>query len=82
MTLCQAKGQKVTLRRHAGYDHSYQFVASFIEDHIAFHAKALRAKVVAQVFFVPSDTAGKPIRCKAAVAWKPNEPLKVHSPYH
>jgi S-formylglutathione hydrolase len=24
-----------------GYDHSYFFVASFMEDHVAFHAEAL-----------------------------------------
>ncbi len=34
-------GQKITLRRHAGYDHSYYFMQSFIEDHVAFHAKKL-----------------------------------------
>lgn len=26
-----------------GYDHSYFFIASFIEEHIAFHAKHLKA---------------------------------------
>ena len=31
----------LTLRRHAGYDHSYYFIASFIGDHIAHHAAAL-----------------------------------------
>lgn len=30
-----------TLRLQKGYDHSYFFVASFIEDHVAFHAHAL-----------------------------------------
>ncbi|MFE3838097.1 S-formylglutathione hydrolase [Pseudogemmobacter sonorensis] len=30
-----------TLRMQKGYDHSYFFVSSFIEDHIAFHATAL-----------------------------------------
>ena len=30
-----------TLRLQKGYDHSYFFVASFIEDHLAFHADAL-----------------------------------------
>ncbi len=35
-------GQQVTLRRHEGYDHSYFFIASFIDDHIAWHAAALR----------------------------------------
>ncbi len=33
--------QPATLRMQKGYDHSYFFVASFIEDHIAFHADAL-----------------------------------------
>lgn len=32
-----------TLRMQKGYDHSYFFVSSFIEDHIAFHAAALHA---------------------------------------
>ena len=35
-------GQKVTVRMQAGYDHSYFFVASFIADHVAFHAKRLK----------------------------------------
>lgn len=34
-------GQKLTLRRHEGYDHSYFFMATFIADHIAFHAARL-----------------------------------------
>ncbi len=33
--------QPATLRIQPGYDHSYFFVSSFIEDHIAFHAEAL-----------------------------------------
>ena len=36
-----AKRQQGTFRMQAGYDHSYFFVASFMEDHIAFHADAL-----------------------------------------
>jgi S-formylglutathione hydrolase len=35
-------GAPVTLRRHAGYDHGYYFISTFIEDQIAFHAKTLR----------------------------------------
>lgn len=31
----------LTLRQHEGYDHSYFFIASFIEDHLRFHAKYL-----------------------------------------
>ena len=38
---CANAGQPLTLRRHAGYDHGYYFIASFIEDHLRFHARAL-----------------------------------------
>lgn len=34
-------GQKVTHRMQPGYDHSYYFIASFMADHVAHHAKAL-----------------------------------------
>ena len=37
----QAVGQKLTLRRQPGYDHSYFFMASFIADHVAWHAARL-----------------------------------------
>jgi S-formylglutathione hydrolase len=40
-TACQAAGQPLTLRRHEGYDHGYYFISSFIEDHLAHHAKVL-----------------------------------------
>lgn len=36
-------GHALSLRMHVGYDHSYYFIASFIEDHIDFHAKALES---------------------------------------
>ncbi|CAG4890469.1 S-formylglutathione hydrolase [Paraburkholderia saeva] len=38
---CRAAGQPLTLRRHDGYDHGYYFIQSFIEDHLAHHAKVL-----------------------------------------
>jgi len=38
---CKAAGQDLELRRHRGYDHSYYFIASFVEDHIRHHAAAL-----------------------------------------
>lgn len=38
---CAEAGQGLTLRRHAGYDHGYYFIASFIEDHLRHHAAAL-----------------------------------------
>lgn len=40
---CQNAGQPLRMRRHEGYDHGYFFIASFIEDHLAHHAKALCA---------------------------------------
>ena len=39
--VCAAVGQPLTLRRHAGYDHGYYFVSTFVEDHLRFHAGAL-----------------------------------------
>lgn len=38
---CAEVGQLVILRRQAGYDHSYYFISSFIEDHIRHHAEVL-----------------------------------------
>jgi len=42
-TACAEAGQGLTLRRHEGYDHSYYFIASFIEDHLRHHAAALNS---------------------------------------
>ncbi len=42
-----AAGHPVVLRMQPGYDHSYYFIASFIGEHIAHHARALRAKPAA-----------------------------------
>jgi S-formylglutathione hydrolase len=39
---CARAGQPLRLRRHAGYDHSYYFVATFIGDHLRHHARAMR----------------------------------------
>jgi S-formylglutathione hydrolase len=39
----EAAGQTITLRTQPGYDHSYFFMASFIADHVAFHAERLKA---------------------------------------
>ncbi len=38
---CAAAGQPFTLRRHEGYDHSYYFISTFMEDHIRHHAAVL-----------------------------------------
>jgi len=36
-----ARRQQATLRLQPGYDHSYFFISTFMEEHIAFHADAL-----------------------------------------
>jgi S-formylglutathione hydrolase len=40
---CSAAGHPLELRMQPGYDHSYYFIASFIGEHIAWHARHLRA---------------------------------------
>jgi S-(hydroxymethyl)glutathione dehydrogenase / alcohol dehydrogenase len=83
-------GQTLTVRRQKGFDHSYHFIAAFIGDHIAFHArylrKALGAARVAATAAVPlgtttetTDTVGKPITCQAMVARAPNQPLTLET---
>lgn len=36
-----AAGQKLTLRRHAGYDHGYFFIQTFMDDHLRHHHRLL-----------------------------------------
>ncbi len=43
---CAAANQPLTLRRHAGYDHGYYFIASFVEDHLKHHAAQLALSAV------------------------------------
>ena len=38
---CERIHQPLTLRRHAGYDHGYYFISTFMADHLAHHAAAL-----------------------------------------
>lgn len=38
---CAAAGQPLQLHRHAGYDHGYFFIQSFIAEHLAHHAAGL-----------------------------------------
>ncbi len=40
---CAARGLPLSLRLQDGYDHSYHFIATFIGEHLAFHADALKA---------------------------------------
>ncbi|MDO4231642.1 MAG: S-formylglutathione hydrolase [Lautropia sp.] len=39
---CEEVGHPLILNMRQGYDHSYYFVSSFIGEHIAWHAKALK----------------------------------------
>ena len=39
---CAQVGHPITLRMQPGYDHSYYFIASFMGEHVAHHAAALR----------------------------------------
>ncbi len=38
---CKKAGQPLTLRRHAGYDHGYYFIQTFMADHLRHHAERL-----------------------------------------
>ena len=40
---CAKAGIALTLRRHAGYDHSYYFISTFMADHVRWHAARLNA---------------------------------------
>ena len=39
---CEARGLPLTLRLQDGYDHSYHFIATFIGEHLRWHAKVLQ----------------------------------------
>ncbi len=39
--VCKEVGHPLIYRSHSDYDHSYFFIASFIEDHLRYHAKHL-----------------------------------------
>lgn len=40
---CNKAGIPLTLRMQPGYDHSYYFIASFMDDHIEWHAERLKS---------------------------------------
>ncbi|NNU16082.1 S-formylglutathione hydrolase [Parvularcula sp. ZS-1/3] len=40
---CQTSGQAYALRRQAGYDHSYYFISTFMDDHLRHHMEGLTA---------------------------------------
>jgi len=85
---CDEKGLPLTLRMREGYDHSYFFISTFIEDHLRYHAAfltgvlrwcpdSLPSSVVYSTPAAPPTTAGKDIECLAAVAFEPKKPLSL-----
>jgi len=87
---CDEKGMALTLRMQEGYDHSYYFMASFIGDHLKYHASYLTGKLCwcPPAGMLPTtsvysgtpenhDTAGKEIECLAAVAFEAKKPLQM-----
>jgi len=40
---CRRSGQAFELRMHAGYDHGYYFIQTFMEEHLRWHARQLDA---------------------------------------
>jgi len=40
---CETAKIPLTLRRQSGYDHSYYFISTFMDDHLRWHAKRLKA---------------------------------------
>jgi len=75
----KAKAQDLVFREQDGFDHNYFFIASFVEDHINFHADALlkaaraEAKSAMSTEAAPSATEGQVIKCSAMVAFGVND---------
>jgi S-formylglutathione hydrolase len=40
--VCAASGQPATIRMQPGYDHSYAFISTFMDDHLRWHAARLK----------------------------------------
>ena len=54
---CKAAGQPLRYREHEGFDHSYFFISSYVEDHINFHADALYEKLASAGAVAPAPPA-------------------------
>jgi S-(hydroxymethyl)glutathione dehydrogenase / alcohol dehydrogenase len=79
-------GQKLTVRRPPGGDHSYHTIGALIGDHIDYHAQKLRAaKAVATVattvgpYDYPTEFVGRPITCTSMVARGPKIPMTAET---
>jgi len=40
--ICKTNNQPLTLRQHAGYDHSYYFISSFMKSQIMWHSQFIK----------------------------------------
>lgn len=49
---CKLASQPVQLRRHAGYDHGYYFVSTFIDDHLRLHLRQMEDRPIASAVTV------------------------------
>eukprot|EP00747_Dinoflagellata_sp_TGD_P181833 gnl/TRDRNA2_/TRDRNA2_35817_c0_seq1.p1 gnl/TRDRNA2_/TRDRNA2_35817_c0~~gnl/TRDRNA2_/TRDRNA2_35817_c0_seq1.p1 ORF type:complete len:702 (-),score=144.16 gnl/TRDRNA2_/TRDRNA2_35817_c0_seq1:33-1988(-) len=84
---CNDKGIMLNLRMQEGYDHSYYFISTFIQDHLKFHAAHLTGVLRWCPDSLPSDsvygtggaqtTAPQEIECLAAVAFEAKKPLQL-----
>ncbi len=52
--VCAARNFPLTLRWQEGYDHSYHFIATFIGEHLAYHAEHLRETGTAEAAAKPA----------------------------
>ena len=52
--VCAARSFPLTLRWQEGYDHSYHFIATFIGEHLAYHAEHLRETGTAEAAAKPA----------------------------
>ena len=52
--VCAARNFPLTLRWQEGYDHSYHFIATFIGEHLAYHADNLRETRTAEAVAKPA----------------------------
>jgi len=57
---CADAGVELDLRLREGYDHSYFFIASFIEEHLRFHARNISAEIPSSSREAPSVALSTP----------------------
>jgi uncharacterized protein YjbI with pentapeptide repeats len=71
---CARAGVPLQLRMQEGYDHSYFFVATFIEEHLRFHADHLLRRTAPAVFVESAKVGGDRARRRRVAASFPFAP--------